>query len=89
MDISYGKRFSKDLDSVHNEKRIREKLIRLIDTIKKIDSLKQIADVKKIEGYSDYFRIKLGDYRLGLKVHKNKVELIRFLHRKEIYRRFP
>jgi mRNA interferase RelE/StbE len=88
MDISYGKRFSKDLDALHN-KSLKEKLLKLINTIKEIDSLKQLAGVKKMEGYSDYFRIKLGDYRLGLKAHKNKVALIRFLHRKEIYRRFP
>lgn len=89
MEVSYGKRFSKDLDSVHNERKVREKLLKLINTIKEIDSLNQLAGVKKIEGYSDYFRIKLGDYRLGIKIRKNKVELIRFLHRKEIYRRFP
>lgn len=89
MDISYGKRFSKDLDSLRDEKKVRKKLLELINELKKSDSFLELANVKKIEGYSDYFRIKLGDYRLGFKAHKNKVELIRFLHRKDIYRRFP
>lgn len=57
--------------------------------IKEISSLTDLKGVKKIQGYSDYFRIKVGDHRLGIKMVQNKIELIRFLHRKEIYRRFP
>ena len=76
MDVSYGKRFSKDLDSLRNDKMVRNKLLSLINAIKETDSLKELSGVKKIEGYSDYFRIRLGDYRLGFKAQKNKVELI-------------
>ena len=89
MDILYGKRFSKDLDLIRNEPKIRKRLFGLIKKIKGINALTDLKDVKKIEGYSDYFRIKLGDHRLGIKLGQNRIELIRFLHRKEIYRRFP
>ena len=89
MDILYGKRFSKDLDLIRNEPKIRKRLLELIKKIKETNTLTDLKDVKKIEGYSDYFRIKLGDYRLGIKLGQNRIELIRFLHRKEIYRRFP
>jgi mRNA interferase RelE/StbE len=89
MDVFYGKRFSKDLDAIRHENKVKKNLLELIRNIKEIDSLKTLGGVKKIEGYSDYFRVKLGDYRLGLRASQNKVELIRFLHRKEIYRRFP
>jgi len=44
---------------------------------------------KKIEGYEAYYRLRIGDYRLGIKLAGNTLELIRFLHRKDIYRRFP
>lgn len=64
-------------------------ILELIKKIKEINSLTDLKGVKKIEGYSDYFRIKIGDYRLGIKLVQNRIELIRFLHRKEIYRRFP
>ena len=89
MDILYGKRFSKDLDLIRNEPKVRKRHLELIKKIKEISALTDLKDVKKIEGYSDYFRIKVGDYRLGIKLRKNRIELIRFLHRKEIYRRFP
>lgn len=89
MNILYAKRFSKDLDAIRHEPKIKKRLVNLIGQIKKVDVLSDISDVKKIEGYSGYFRIRVGDYRLGIKVTANGVEMIRFLHRKEIYRRFP
>jgi mRNA interferase RelE/StbE len=89
MDLLYGKRFSKDLDAIRHEAKIRAQLLQLIKAIKAAGSLTELKDVRKIEGYQAYFRIKLGDYRLGIKVKENTVELIRFLHRKDIYKRFP
>ena len=89
MDILYGKKFSKDIDEIRNDPNTRKRLLEVIQKIKEIKSLSEMKGVRKIQGYSDYFRIKLGDYRLGIKLDQNKIELIRFLHRKEIYRRFP
>jgi mRNA interferase RelE/StbE len=89
MNIFYGKRFNKDLDAIRNEPKVRKRLLELIKKIKEISSLTDLKGVKKIQGYSGYFRIKVGDHRLGIKLGQNRIELIRFLHRKEIYRRFP
>lgn len=89
MNILYAKRFSKDLDDIRYELKIKKRLLDLIEQIKKVDVLSDISGVKKIEGYPSYFRIRVGDYRLGIKVTENDIEIIRFLHRKEIYRRFP
>jgi len=36
-----------------------------------------------------YYRIRLGDYRIGLVVNEQTVVFVRFLHRREIYRYFP
>ena len=57
--------------------------------LKTIDTLDELKHIKKIEGYDCYYRLRIGDYRLGLKVMGDTVELIRFLHRRDIYRRFP
>ena len=89
MELLYGKRFSKDLDAIRDESKIKAALLELIETIKAADSLDGLRDVRKIGGYRGYFRVKLGDYRLGIKADRNQIELIRFLHRKDIYRRFP
>ncbi len=89
MELLYGKRFSKDLDAIRHESKVKADLLKLIEKIRAVDSLTDLKGVRKIEGYQGYFRIKVADYRLGIKLRQNRVELIRFLHRKEIYRRFP
>jgi mRNA interferase RelE/StbE len=89
MKLLYGKRFSKDLDAIRHEAKVKKNLLELIEQIKETDSLANLKGVRKIEGYQNYFRIKVGNYRLGIKLTKKRIELIRFLHRKEIYRRFP
>ena len=89
MKLLYGKRFSKDLDAIRHEAKVKKKLLELIEQFKETDSLANLKGVRKIEGYQNYFRIKVGNYRLGIKLTKKRIELIRFLHRKEIYRRFP
>jgi mRNA interferase RelE/StbE len=42
-----------------------------------------------MSGAANHFRVRIGDYRLGLREQDSKVYLVRFLHRKEIYRYFP
>jgi mRNA interferase RelE/StbE len=62
----------------------------LLSTIENADAIQKIPHAKKIEGYRSYYRIKVGDYRLGMEaVSKTEVVLLRFLHRKDIYRYFP
>ena len=89
MELLYRKKFSKDLDAIRGEPKIKADLLKVIEKIREARSLADLKEVRKIEGYEGYFRIKLADYRLGIKVRQNSVELIRFLHRKDIYRRFP
>lgn len=61
----------------------------IIERLKEVESLDDVQGIKKIEGYEAYYRLRIGDYRLGIKLAGNTLELIRFLHRKDIYRRFP
>jgi mRNA interferase RelE/StbE len=68
---------------------VKQWLLSLIEKIKEIEDLNELRHVRKIGGYTDYYRVRLGDYRLGLKFAENSIEMIRFLHRKDIYRRFP
>ncbi|RKY93503.1 MAG: hypothetical protein DRQ01_04625 [Ignavibacteriae bacterium] len=48
-----------------------------------------ISNLKKIQGTKDYYRIRMGNHRLGMIIKKGEVELIRILHRKDIYKYFP
>ena len=88
MIIKVDKSFVKDINRI-KDKRLRNHIADCIDQIQKADSLTKIVSLKKITGETHYYRIRLGDYRLGIKVLGKSVIFIRALHRKEIYRYFP
>ncbi len=60
MNILYTKSFIKDIDAIRHESKIKERILDVIGQIKKVDTLSDISGVKKMEGYPDYFRIRLG-----------------------------
>jgi mRNA interferase RelE/StbE len=83
------KSFDRDVGRIKDKKVLR-KLRTFISMIENADTIHEITHIKKIEGYESYYRMKVGDYRLGMEMVSNKeVVLIRFLHRKDIYRYFP
>jgi len=42
-----------------------------------------------MKGYPNRYRIRIGDYRVGLEINQDKIEIMRVLHRREFYRYFP
>jgi len=47
------------------------------------------SGVKKMQGYDTFYRLRLGDYRIGIEVVDDRVIFVRILPRKDIYRYFP
>jgi mRNA interferase RelE/StbE len=48
-----------------------------------------VGNVRRLEGSSAYYRIRIGEYRIGFRLQDNKMIFLRCLHRKDIYRYFP
>lgn len=89
MKFRIEKSFGRDVDKI-KEKKLLRKLRTFISTIENAKNIHQIPHIKKIEGYESFYRIKIGDYRLGIEaISDREVVFIRFLHRKDIYRYFP
>lgn len=89
MKFRIERSFDRDVDRI-NDKKILKKLRSFISAIEEAASISAIPHIKKIEGYDSFYRIKIGDYCLGMEALSNKeVVLVRFLHRKDIYRYFP
>jgi len=60
-----------------------------IDSVKAADTLGEVRNLSKLKGYKDFYRIRVGAYRLGLKVVGQEATFVRALPRKDIYRFFP
>ncbi len=52
-------------------------------------SLEQIPSIKKLKGFKTAYRIRSGNYRIGIALQNEKVIFVAFAHRKDIYRIFP
>lgn len=88
MNVIFKTSFLKDLQKIKDHSlgtRVKE----VIETVEKASTLQEITNLKQLKGATGYYRIRLGDYRIGLRVEGETITLVRFLHRKEAYRYFP
>ena len=89
MIVKVEKSFARDVNKIR-DKKILQKIRNLISIVENSKSVYEIPHIKKIKGYNSFYRIKVGEYRLGLEeIPGQIISFIRFLHRKEIYRYFP
>jgi mRNA interferase RelE/StbE len=86
--VKYRRSFAKDLARI-NSHSMKVRIHKVIDEVKNASSLLDLPNVKQLQGHSGYYRIRVGDYRLGLKARGDSVTFVRVLHRKDIYRKFP
>lgn len=87
MKTTFKSSFAKDLKSIKS-KRVLEAVAELIERVEQAETLRAIPDLKKLKTKGNYYRIRLGEHRVGLTVNKDKVTFVRCLDRKEIYRYF-
>lgn len=88
MKVEYHKSFERDLRRVRDQN-LLDRVEAVLVGLEASESLDSISNVKVMKGHPDYFRIRIGDYRLGLKRIDDGVRIIRFLRRGDIYRKFP
>ncbi len=89
MKVNGEKTFERDIGKIR-DKALLTKIMDIIIQLENASSIFEIHNCKKIEGYDNYYRFRIGDYRLGVKISsRQEAVLIRFLHRKDIYRYFP
>ena len=88
MTVYIDKSFEKDTDKI-KDKKLLLKIASCIEQIHTCKTIKEIKQLKKLSGFEKYFRIKIGDYRIGVVINGNELFFERFLHRKEIYRYYP
>lgn len=83
----YKKSFEKDLEKLPLE--VIKKVLKFISTLEKENSFVNISQMKKMKGFPNSYRKRIGDYRIGLSVSSDSIKLERVGHRKEIYKKFP
>jgi len=88
MRVAFLKKFSKDLDKIAQPKDFNS-ISDIIELVKKVEKFEKIPGIKKLTGYKDAFRIRSGNYRIGVFLEDEVVQFARVAHRKDIYKIFP
>lgn len=88
MKTAFTNKFLTQVSSVRL-KIIRKKVEKVIIGVENADSLSQIKNLKKLKGETQYFRIRIGDYRIGLYIENEIIEFTTIDNRKDIYKHFP
>jgi len=85
---TFRQSFARDLKAVR-DKKLLKRIQEAIEAVEKAESLDVLPNLKKLKGAKSYFRLKLGDYRIGLALENDTVNFVRLLDRKDIYKYFP
>ena len=89
VETNFKKTFAKDLHKLRRQKQILQAIEQLILQVQEAESLESIPHLKKMEEYTKYYRVRIGDYRVGIFVEDDIVTFVRCLHRRDVYRYFP
>lgn len=89
MQFETSKQFDKLVFKI-NDKSIKVRLKRVMDRVGQAKNLDEIPNITSIVGYPNYYRIKFGDYRVGISLEDNIVWFLYFGKRDEnTYKKFP
>lgn len=100
INLVFEKKFLKDIRKLNDASvkgRLKDFLLSFEEALSKSEPEnwppEEIFGIKKLSGYDNYYRIRIGDYRLGLisEIENEipQIRVVRFLHRREVYRYFP
>ncbi len=87
MHVEFLDKFRKDLDKISSDV-TRQSVRRLILRVESARSLREIPQLKKLSGFKSAYRVRLGEYRVGLFIEGDHVQFARIAHRKDIYKMF-
>jgi mRNA interferase RelE/StbE len=69
LKVQYRQTFLKDLKQLKSSESYQRIYELAFTTLENINSLDEILDIKAMKGYPNRYRIRIGNYRLGIEVN--------------------
>lgn len=88
MKIEFKASFLKQLQKL-KDKTLQDAIYKVILSAEHAKNIEEIPKLKKLTGYTSYYRIRVGDYRIGINFIDDTIYFVSFDHRKDIYKHFP
>lgn len=87
MNVEFRRSFVRDLEKI-KDSRLTHRVREVIIAVEGAQALAEITNVRKLRHGESHYRIRVGDYRVGIALEGETVVFVRFLHRKDLYRYF-
>ena len=89
MEVERRASFVRDIRRIRDATLLRrtERIIQELEAVSALPDMTGVSIVRSARGR--HYRIRIGEHRLGFSLEGDTVILVRFMHRREIYRRFP
>lgn len=87
MKVEFRKSFEKDLGKIQDGD-LLARIKNVIEEVENAETLLDISNTKKLKADGNYYRTRVGSYRVGFNENEGVVTFVRVLHRKEMYRYF-
>ena len=88
MKVDYRKPFKRDLKKI-KDKSAKYRIKKALINIENAKSIIDIPNLRNILSEKGFFRIRAGEYRIGLKIENDLAIVLRVLPRKDFYKSFP
>lgn len=88
MKTLFLSQFEKDIEKIRLQV-VKDDIANAIEHVEQADGLYALTNLKKLKGFKTAYRIRIGDYRIGVFIDGDTVEFARVVHRKDIYKLFP
>ena len=88
VEIRYSVQFNRELRRVRTPG-LSRRVERVIEELKSASNITEVRNVRKMAGSERHYRIRIGDYRMGMEIDGNVAILLRFGRRGQVYRDFP
>ena len=88
MIVEFQSSFARDLKTIRDAD-LFERIQAVIEGVEQAERMKDIPSLVRLKGGGNYYRIRIGSYRIGLIITGNTAAFVRCLDRREIYKTFP
>ncbi len=88
MRTAFLKSFPRDLKKLKDQA-VLDRVQTVVEAVEAANGPGDIAGLKKLSGSDGYYRLRIGDYRIGLRLEEGTVIFVRCLNRRDLYRYSP
>ncbi|CAN5899902.1 type II toxin-antitoxin system RelE/ParE family toxin [soil metagenome] len=88
MEVSFSKSFYRSVAKI-NDQKLLGKIEGVILKAKRVNQVSEIDNIKKLVGFKNAYRVRIGDYRIGIIYENYIITFAVFGNRKDIYKYFP